>query len=235
MISAMVPGPTSFGRRRALHRREYGPPKRIVGSSAGGHVRSAPLRNPYLLYFFSLPPSCRRDLLNPVDARELGAAEWLMFKAAVAAHFAWAVPTSDAIDAITRHTSRVIEIGCGSGYWAWLMKQRGIDVVAVDPAPPAHVWHKVSVQSHEAIAEHPDRALFLCWPPWSTTMAFETLSAYAGDLVVYVGEWMGGNADVPFFGQLSATFELIESVAIPQWVMRTDRLTIHRRHGARPS
>jgi SAM-dependent methyltransferase len=192
-------------------------------------VRVLSLDNPYLTYFAALPPACRRDATRPVDTSELGAPQWLQFKAAVAAHFAWAVPTAAAIDAIRRQTDRVIEIGCGSGYWAWLMKQRGIDVVAVDTMPRAWAWHEILLQGHEVVVEHPERALFLCWPPWGTRMAFDTLSAYRGDLVIYVGEWMGGSAEAHFFSLLSTAFEVVDAVDIPQWVMRTDRLTLHRR------
>jgi len=190
------------------------------------------LVNPYLSYFHSLPPSCRRDPATPIVASELAFPDWLRFKAAVAGHYSWAVPTAASIDAIRRHTDRAVEVGCGSGYWAWLMEQRGIDVVAVDMTPPARAWHEVLLQGSEAVIEHPERALFLCWPPWGTSMAFDTLSAYRGDLVVYVGEWLAGSAEARFFGLLSAAFEVIDVVDIPQWFMRTDRLTIHRRRGA---
>jgi hypothetical protein len=188
-----------------------------------------PLNNPYLTFFRSLGEAFWRNPLLPVDNREMWSPDWLRLKAAVAGHFSWAVPTDEAIAAIRRHTSRAIEIGCGSGYWAWLMEQAGIQVLAFDVAAPAFSWHEVLPGNEAEVLRHPDRTLFLCWPPWATDMAFKALSYYRGDHVIYVGEWMVGNADPQFFALLAAGFEEVESVAIPQWLMRSDRLTIYRR------
>ena len=44
----------------------------------------------------------------------------------------------------------------------------------------------VAVGGVEKIAEHPDRTLFLCYPP-TGDMAKACLDAYAGELFVYVG------------------------------------------------
>jgi SAM-dependent methyltransferase len=186
------------------------------------------LANPYLDYFFSLPPECRRDPRRPFR-REPWSPEWLQFKAAVARAYAWAVPTRAAVGAIAARTSRVVEVGCGSGYWAWLLEQAGVDVVAVDSTPPPLAWHPVRLGGEVEVVKHPDRTLFLCWPPWATDMAYNALSWYRGDLVVYVGEWMAGSAELRFFSLLALDYEKVERVEIPQWVMRTDVLTIWRR------
>ena len=45
--------------------------------------------------------------------------------------WAWAVPNKEALNAIKRH-SPIAEIGCGSGYWAMLLKEMGVDVTAYD-------------------------------------------------------------------------------------------------------
>jgi hypothetical protein len=43
---------------------------------------------------------------------------------------------------------------------------------------------------------------------------------------------MGFNAEPNFFAALLWFFECIESVEIPQWYMRSDRLMVFRRRGA---
>lgn len=71
------------------------------------------------------------------------------------------------------------EVGAGSGYWAVLLRRRGVDVVATDWCPPdertlANKFHTrpfvgADVQAAdgaEAATKHPDRALFFCWS-WS--------------------------------------------------------------------
>jgi len=189
----------------------------------------AALANPYGEFFRALPPLFRRVALIPPSAAELSSTDWLVWKAAVARHFSWAVPTYEAIEAIGRYATKVVDMGAGSGYWAWLMRQAGIDVVAIDEAPPPFTWTKVAKANERVILDHPDRTLFLCWPPWGTDMAFNTLTLHRGDYVVYVGEWMGGSANIWFFALLVSGFEAIDWIEIPQWYNRDDRLFVFRR------
>ena len=50
--------------------------------------------------------------------------------------FAHAVPSAEALDAVAALDTPVVEIGAGTGYWAALLEQRGVDVVALDATPP---------------------------------------------------------------------------------------------------
>src|SRR3954453_12712349 len=120
--------PVSGPLRAAAAAPDRAPPDSQGADRAGGGERAGikeplmPLNNPYLTFFRSLPAAFWRNPLLPIDNGEMWSPDWLRLKAAVAGHFSWAVPTDEAIAAIRRHTSRVIEIGCGSGYWAWLME-----------------------------------------------------------------------------------------------------------------
>jgi hypothetical protein len=191
------------------------------------------LSNPYLDFFRALPPSFRRDPFLPISAAELFSPEWLTWKAAIARHFAWAVPTEEAIALIRKHATDVIEIGAGSGYWAWLMRQTGISVTAFDTDPPPFTWSEVAKGDERAVLDHPQSTLFLCWPPFDTDMAFNALDSHRGEQFIYVGEWMGGNANARFFALLASQFEAIDSIAIPQWYMRNDVLMVFRRRECR--
>ena len=186
------------------------------------------LSNPYLDFFHALPASFRRDASLPASA-ELASPDWLMLKSAITRHFAWAVPDEAAIACIRRYATQVIEVGAGSGYWAWLMRQAGIDVTAFDTDPPPFTWIEVHRGNEHQMLGHPARTLFLCWPPWATDMAFNALALYRGEYVVYVGEWMLGNADARFFALLAARYEAVDCVALPQWHARADGLTVFRR------
>lgn len=187
------------------------------------------MTNPYLEWFLSLPATCRRNRALPVDSRELLMPTWLELKYQIGSTFSWAVPTEEAIQTILRNTRRIVEIGCGSGYWAWLLHQRGAQVVAFDTHPPVHIWHPVGIGDEREAARFPNHALFLCWPPWESDMAFNALRYYHGDLVVFVGEWMRGCANARFFSLLISRFDCIDSTNIPQWFMRDDKLLIFRR------
>lgn len=124
----------------------------------------------------------------------------------------------------------VVEVGAGNGYWAWLLTQAGIDVKAYDIAPIGHPksWFKDledderggrlgSISGFDSFVhqefvpvkqggpevlrwtDNADRALFLCWPTMSS-FAADSVEAYQGDLIVYIGEGQSGcNADSEFF------------------------------------
>jgi hypothetical protein len=188
------------------------------------------LSNPYLDFFNALPPWCRADSAPGVSAAELGSPDWHALKNAIAGHFAWAVPTEAAIDCIARHApAGVVEIGAGTGYWAWLLSERGLDVAAFDTAPPAFTWTRVEVGDERQAAAASAGALFLCWPPWAAPMASAALAAFPGETVIYVGEWMGGSAEPGFFARLASGFEAVDAVDIPCWHARSDRLWVFRR------
>ena len=169
-------------------------------------------------------------------------------------HYAWSVPTEDAIRRIIE-CGPVVEIGAGSGYWASLIAQLGGDVVAFDQYKPGENkdfpfeqgWFEVQEGGPEKAAEHSDRALFLCWPPYNTSFAFECLKAYQGDTFVFVGEGSGGcTGDDDFFrllgdhyswcddeetSDIEALWEEVETVTIPRWEGINDYMTIYRRKG----
>ncbi len=191
------------------------------------------LANPYLDFFDALPGSFKRHPAMAPTPAELLLPDWSAFKAAVARHFAWAVPTEQAIATIRRHADRVVEVGAGSGYWAWLMRQTGIDVAAYDVTPPAFTWSRVEVGDTRVVDRDPRRALFLCWPPWQSPMAADALRRHGGDCLIYVGEWLRGNADPSFFASLTASFDAVDGVSLPQWYARDDALFVFRRKGVR--
>lgn len=88
--------------------------------------------------------------------------------------WAWAIPSTHALDLIAEH-GPLVELFAGAGYWAaLLLAQRGVDVVAYDATPPSlteNHWHDpvgffpVRQADYTVAGHHPDRALFVCWPP----------------------------------------------------------------------
>jgi len=172
-------------------------------------------------------------------------------------HYAWAVPSEEAIRRIVE-CGPVVEIGAGSGYWASLVAQLGGDIVAFDQHDPEsnpdypfeQGWFPVQKGGPEKAAEHSDRALFLCWPPYNAPFAAECLKAYTGNTLIFVGEgWGGCTADDEFFNilgegygswddegneikpDLGDDWEEVETVTIPRWDGINDYMTIYRREG----
>jgi len=192
------------------------------------------MNNPYLTEFETICPDWRLNWLDrlPHSLFAYDKRDELVRK------YAWAVPSPEAIAAIAA-LSPIIEIGAGTGYWAKLIQDAGADIVAYDYAPPLggenayrhkQQWFDVQSGGTNSVEAHPDRTLFLCWPPYSDPMAEDALAGYEGRTVVYIGEGHGGcNATDAFFDALDADWTCDCTLEIPQWDGIRDYLTIWRR------
>lgn len=131
--------------------------------------------------------------------------------------YAWSIPDDAIAQAILEHTPhrKIVDVGAGTGYWGWFLSQYGLDVVCYDIEPyhndySANKWLEVKKGGPESAGIHPERALLLCWPPYSDSMAAQTLKAYQGDLLIYIGEGRWGcTGDDDFHYQIeeSGTWE----------------------------
>jgi hypothetical protein len=180
-------------------------------------VRRMPTRN---FYGSSAEPDgswMTNDVYVLKSAHDFG-----LDRSALCARYAWSVPTPGDITWLVGMLDGcgVVEIGAGSGYWAWQMAQAGIDVIAYDPEPPGpenrynqhRVYHPVQIGDALCAADHPDRALFLCWPSYGDPWAAQALAAYRGDLLLFAGEGGGGcTADDDFFAMLDKDWEEVSS------------------------
>lgn len=166
-------------------------------------------------------------------------------------HYSFAIPSAEALDAIADVSPNgVVEEAAGGGYWAALLRARGVPrVEAYDshpvapPAQPAfgtlipseynqfiaHSWGEVRAGSAGACAAHPNLSLMLCWPPETSRAALIALDSYEGDTLIYVGELpeaVDGRqphmAEALFFHRLRSTWRQVDRVAIPQWEVPDD-------------
>jgi len=153
--------------------------------------------------------------------------------------YSWAVPTAEAIELMMGHMP-IVEVGAGTGFWASLLQAAGGDILAFDLHPPGlghNGFHSLMMHTEvhyggaPIAALHPDRTLFLCWPPYSNRMAANALRQYHGDTLIYVGEYDGCTADKRFFNQLARDWVEIETIEISQWPGIHDQLGVYRRKG----
>lgn len=163
----------------------------------------------------------------------------------LASSYAWAIPspTDLALIDVFLDNRAVVEIGAGTGYWAWQLSQLGVDVRAYDIAPHGNhhchdvSYHPVEQGGPEKAAEHPDRVLLLCWPPYDRPMAHEALTAYTGDSLIYIGEGHGGcTADDAFHEKLAAEWEAVSGSGADHinFYGIHSRLTTYRRLSSLP-
>lgn len=85
------------------------------------------------------------------------------------------------------------------------------------------------------LAAYRDRALFLCWPPYSDPMARDAVKAWGGNVCIFIGEgWGGCVADDSFFELMKEEFEDPDYIDIPMWYGVRDYVHIHLRKGYQP-
>jgi hypothetical protein len=151
--------------------------------------------------------------------------------------YAFAVPNLDALDALAC-LGPLVELGAGDGYWARLLRDRGVDVVAYDRVPGGHgdsngtrvVWTKIDVGTEAAIRHHPNRTLFICWPYRPAQYAADALKACARGVAALVTHptRLADDED-PLFDELEKRWNLVKRVELPQIPSRPDALLIYER------
>ena len=120
--------------------------------------------------------------------------------------YAYGIPDDAVLGAIALAAPfGVVEVGAGTGYWARLLHDRGVAVVAYDVQPPhsganrfvdaGRPWFPVGEADERAVEQHPERTLLLVWPTWRETWAGDAAArfhAVGGRTLVYVGDGPGG-------------------------------------------
>jgi hypothetical protein len=116
---------------------------------------------------------------------------------ALAQRYSYVYPTPGIL-AMLSELGPIVEVGAGTGYWAYRLRMLEVDVVAYDQAPPdgelvnryharTETWTPVREGDQTVLLRHPDRALFLCWPPLYSSLG-NCLSYYRGDVLAYIGD-----------------------------------------------
>lgn len=168
--------------------------------------------------------------------------------------YCWAIPDPESCAFVAGFLGpRAVEIGAGTGYWAWQLSQLDVDMVAYDKWPPDQIttndWHSpldadgqlrgilrdcyfpLHFGGPQRLSDHADRALFLCWPPYDDPMASECLSYYRGGTrLVYIGEGDGGcTGDATFFERLRRDWVKIAQRCPAHWAGIHDWIEVYER------
>ena len=168
--------------------------------------------------------------------------------------YCWAIPDPNTLAFVAQWLGPcAVEIGAGTGYFAWMLQQRGIEVVAYDIAPPhisceneyhgvrtkdgtalkhetREVYFPVEIGGPKQVEQHTDRTLFLCWPPYASDMASLCLQHYHGNRLVYIGESDDGcNADDAFFEMLERDWHEVAEHKPIQWDAIHDWVYVYER------
>ena len=91
------------------------------------------------------------------------------WRTCICSYFSWAVPNHDALQALLA-LGPLVELGAGTGYWAWLLTRMGADIIAYDVAGShegqGYRFRHPLVRDGgvHALKSSGSRALLLCWP-----------------------------------------------------------------------
>jgi hypothetical protein len=155
--------------------------------------------------------------------------------------YGFAILWSGAIEAI-RPYAPLLEIGAGSGYWTYELRNYGIDCIATDtmdgkygffsredPNDPDRRWKKQYVEieklnSVEAVRKYPNRNILTCWPDYDASWAADALDIFTGQTVIYMGEGYGNaTADDRFHNLLDSRFGNQVEIPMPHFEYSYDR------------
>lgn len=193
--------------------------------------------NPYLREVKELIESLRQGGGHDI------AASLLERRAALVSKYAFSIPTAASLDIIAAH-SPLVEIGAGTGYWAMCLTELGADIIAYDARVPGEgspwdpaagnpwhddTWFPVEEGDETAAAFHPDRTLFLCWPPPENPMAINAFAAYlraGGRKLIFAGSVLSsGDAS---FHRLRTAMARTEQIILPGWPYVAEILSVHK-------
>jgi hypothetical protein len=157
--------------------------------------------------------------------------------------YCWTIPDPETVAFVAKHArGGLVDPIAGTGYWAYLLAQVGVDVVCYDlnPGTALHTngWHGEDLYAEicakdgaEAAALYPDRTLFLSWPPYEQDVGTRILMAYKGNRVIYIGEGQGGTGNDELRLTLDTAWAEVESREPVQWWGIHDRVTVYERDG----
>jgi hypothetical protein len=155
--------------------------------------------------------------------------------------YCWTIPDPDTVAFVAKHAQGgLVDSMAGTDYWAYLLAQVGVDVVCYDLNPGTALvtngWHGEDLYAEvrakdgaEAVALHPDRTLFLSWPPFAQDVGTRILRAYQGKRVICIGEEEGHTGDEKLRLTLETDWTEVDSHQPVQWWGVHDRVSVYER------
>ncbi|PKL39988.1 MAG: hypothetical protein CVV44_07145 [Spirochaetae bacterium HGW-Spirochaetae-1] len=146
--------------------------------------------------------------------------------------FAFSIPCYDILACMARYAP-IVEIGAGSGYWAYCLSQMDVGVTAIDRFPPQEAspweldaanrwyndaWYHIDEGDERSAALYPDHSLLLSWPLLDDPMALGALKAYrdaGGTRLLFLGD-AGLAGDRAFHDELKR-HDVIERHHLAGW------------------
>jgi len=170
---------------------------------------------------------------------------WFFKRRELTGLYAWTISSPGTVDFVLAHCgTKVIDPLAGTGYWAWILEQAGVQVKASDLHPPTaggSTWHPAAERTWvpvsqcdalEAIDGAEQATLLLSWPPYDSDLGLQIVKRYRGQRIIYMGEEDGSCATPEMFEALDKDFRAISVHAPVQWWGLHDEVVIYDRIGS---
>lgn len=139
-------------------------------------------------------------------------------------HFGCVVPTWEAIEVlrtVTSQGSKIIhEIGSGNGYWAYVLRQAGLNVRAVDNGQSVFrtnwIGDTINTDALKYLTDAkgiPDGVLLMVYPVVSGDFTKKVLASYQGNDIVVAGTQNGNG----YTGFKDKTIDAYMAENMPEW------------------
>lgn len=152
--------------------------------------------------------------------------------------FAWTITAPHTIEFVSRNSGHhVVDPMAGSGYWAYLLRQAGHRVTAADVSPGNNIWAEkcwtvMDTRDARATAYQagPNATMLLAWPLYSAPIGLQTIRAFRGNRLIYIGEGEGGCCgDDAMFAELERSWREVDCHKPAQWEGIHDYVTVYKR------
>jgi hypothetical protein len=153
--------------------------------------------------------------------------------------FAYSVLSPETLEALAEHAP-FVELGAGNGYNAWLLQQAGLEVIPLEafpieegsnwffntrfglPTRSGRSWTRVLKGDSDSLRDYVNYSLLLCWPP-RTNMALASLSHFAGNKLVFIGD-KKTCANSSFYTRLTEGWHAIYAARTNTWIPCQDEI-----------
>ncbi len=142
-------------------------------------------------------------------------------------HFGWSIPNEKAIIEIIKFvkTDSILEIGSGMGLWAHILQLYGVAVYPTDNySYGIQKWGYLftnveKMDNLQALKKYDNiNVLMLIWPDL-TNMAYDTLKAFKGNKLIFIGEFMedSSNATPGFYFLIKEEWKMYKRIELKRF------------------
>lgn len=154
--------------------------------------------------------------------------------------YSWTIPDPASVAFVYQHCAghKILDPLAGTGYWANLLSQMGVDIIAADAAPGTNGWHKgkelhypmFTDDAVDSVLMHRDRMIILSWIPYGSDLGTEVLENYALNRFITIGEEdFGCCGTEEFWAGVRKGWDEIASHRPIQWFGMHDFITVWER------